>query len=238
MKKTLIIIPGWGGTQENWQSFIDLAKKDYQVVFLSLPCFGDKPCPSEIWGVDEYVDFVKNKIQDLNITKPILFAHSFGGQIASKLVVENPNLIDKLILSGAAIIRPSHTTKRIIFGIIAKIGQIIFKLPILNRFNSLAKKILYCVADSPDYNQTNGIKRKIFQKVIRENLEYLLPKIKKETLVVWGEYDKYVSLKIGKKIAQLIPNSKLKIISQGKHGLHINCPERLLKEVNNFINNK
>lgn len=238
MKKNLIIIPGWGGTRESWQKFIDLAKDSFEVFFIDMPCFGDTPCPLTVWGVEEYAEFVKNKVSELNIEKPVLLGHSFGGQVAVNLVGNYPEIFAKLILSGAAILRPSYTCKRIIFNTIAKTGKYLFSLPILNRMESFGKKVLYKVADSPDYASTTGVKREIFKKIIRQSQAGLLPQIKIPTLVVWGTLDSYVPLKQGRTIVSKIPNATFEVVIGGKHGLHIQQPENLLKIVSEFVNNK
>lgn len=232
MKQKLLILPGWGGTNETWNDFIKIAKKKYEVVCLNLPCFGDEPCPDCVWGVEDYAKFVKNKIQELNFKKPILFGHSFGGQIAVYFAAYYPELICKLILSGAAVIRHNNTIRRIVLGFFAKFGKIVLKLPIIEKFDILIKRKLYCVFNSSDYAQTSGIKRDIFKKIIRQDLTHLLPKINLSTLIIWGSCDRYTPLSDGKKIAKLIPNAKLKIIKNGKHGLHIQQPENLLKAIN------
>lgn len=232
MKKALVIIPGWGGTTKSWKNFLDLAQEDFDVHFIEMPFFGSGIIPGSVWGVEDYARFVNEKISALD--KPILLGHSFGGQIAVNMAASNSGKYSKLILSGAAALRPANSFKRVIFGFLAKAGKIVFSLPILNRFEEIAKKILYKTADAPDYNKTSGLKREIFQKIIRESQDEFLPKISIPTLVVWGSKDRYVPLIEGKKIAKLIPGAELKIIEGASHGLHINNTQELLMLVKNF----
>lgn len=234
MPQQLLILPGWDGTKKTWENFIKLAQNDFEVYCLELPCFGNEPCPNEIWGVENYADFVKQKITNLNLNKPIVLGHSFGGQVASYLAAKEPQLISKLILSGAAAIRPKLNLKRFIFGSLAKIGKIIFSLPLIKNFTAAARKLLYKLADSPDFGQISGVKREICKKVLRQDLTEELKKINTPTLVIWGSLDSYVPLSSGKKIASLIKNSRLEIIDGGKHGLHLQMPEKLYEIVKNF----
>ena len=166
MPRQLLILPGWGGTKESWQKFSQLAKNDFQVTCLELPCFGKEPCPKGIWGVEDYAVFVKDKIRELNLIKPVLLGHSFGGQVAAYLAAREPRLISRLILSGASAIRPKRGLKRAVFSLIAKLGKIFFSLPLIENFSAPARKFLYKLADSPDYGDSAGIQRKIFKKVI------------------------------------------------------------------------
>ena len=235
MARQLVILPGWGGTKESWKNFINLAQKNFQVTCLELPCFGDEPCPDKIWGVNDYAEFVKQKIQNLNLIKPIILGHSFGGQIAAHIAATSPQLISQLILSGASVLRPEKKLKRYIFSLLAKTGKIFFNLPLIKDFSAPARKFLYRLAGSPDYAATTGIKREIFKKIVRQDLTEELKLIKTPTLVVWGTLDSYVPLSTGKKIAALIPNSRLEIIVGGKHGLHLQMPEKLYQLIKDFI---
>ena len=236
MKQNLVIIPGWGGTKKSWKEFAEKAQNDFEVRCLELPCFGDAPCPQSVWGVDEYAEYVAKEIADLE--KPIILGHSFGGQIAVNLVARKNDVCSKLILSGAAVIRNENKFRQVWFLILAKIGKIIFSLPILNKTENFAKKILYKAADSPDYNKTQGIKREIFQKITRQSQKEKLQDIKVPTLVVWGSRDSYVPLKEGKIIAASIVGARLEIIKGAKHGLHINNIDELLRLVKNFAAEK
>ncbi|MBI5222174.1 MAG: alpha/beta fold hydrolase, partial [Candidatus Magasanikbacteria bacterium] len=152
-KPILIILPGWGGTKETWHNFTDLAKDFFEIEVIDLPCFGEEPCPTKVWGVEEYADFVKSKISNIKyqISKPTLLGHSFGGQIAAYFAAQNPEMIDKLILFAPALFRRKRGLRRLFFGIVAKTGKLIFKLPVIEKFDVWAKKILYKAADSPDY---------------------------------------------------------------------------------------
>jgi pimeloyl-ACP methyl ester carboxylesterase len=236
-KPILIILPGWGGTKRSWKEFIEYASKDMQVHCLELPCFGDEPCPKEVWGIEEYAQYVRDRIvQIANGEKVALLGHSFGGQVAAVVAAKNPELLSHLILSGASIYRSPRSVKRTAFGICAKVGKILFALPGLRKGRKIAQKILYKVADSPDYLQTSGIERKIFQRITRQDVSEYLPRIQAKTLVVWGEKDVYVPLKHGKMVAENISGSALEIFPQGRHGLHLCCKEELAKVIQDFSN--
>lgn len=244
MKKTLIILPGWGGTKETWATFVQIATESFDVHIIELPCFGEEPCPNEVWGVEEYSNFVKNRISEIRTcfipsvaegkSEICLLGHSFGGQVATYLVAYNPNLVDKLILSGASVFRRRKKVKQIVCGALAKVGKIIFSIPGPSKLDFVARKILYRLAQSPDYLKTNGIQREIFKKITVQNVSSELPKIKIPTLVVWGDTDTYVPIAEGKKIASGIPHAQLQIISGGTHGLHIKNTEQLFKIIKKF----
>lgn len=234
-KKILVIVPGWGGTRETWQKFIVAAADRYRMVCIELPCFGEAPCPTEVWGVAEYADFLKNKLLAVGAeaAEIILLGHSFGGVVATRLVADNPNICSRLIISGAPIIRKKGGAAKAIFWGAAKIGKIVFRLPFIEKFDIYAKKLFYRIIKS-DYNQSSGIQQEIFKKIISEDLTGILADIKIPTLVIFGDKDTYVDPGDGAKIADMIPGSQLRMIPGGRHGLHIQQPQNLLGIIQEF----
>ncbi|MFA7244805.1 MAG: alpha/beta hydrolase [Candidatus Magasanikbacteria bacterium] len=235
-KQKLIILPGWNGSKQTWSGFVSLASSDFEVEVIELPCFGEESCPSSIWGVEEYSQFVKDKIISLKQEgqSTILLGHSFGGQVASYLLSHEPNIVDKLILSGAAVYRRPESIRNKIFKFIAKSGKIVFRLPGLNKLAVFMRKLLYKSAGTGDYNKTTGIKRDIFLKITKEDVSEFLPAIKIPTLVVWGDKDSFVPVKDATLIANNIVGSKLEVIKNGTHGLHLWKKEELLNIIKSF----
>ena len=99
-----------------------------------------------------------------------------------------------------------------------------------------AKKLLYRAIKSTDYEETSGIKREIFKKIIRQDLRKILPKIKIKTLILWGEKDSYVPVRFGKKMFKLIPHSRLRIIDGANHGLHLKNKQEMSLIIKDFLN--
>jgi len=236
-KQNLIILPGWGGSHETWADFVNSAKENFEVVqVIDLPCFGSEPCPEKVWGIAEYTEFVKAKIQSLNLSdKIVLLGHSFGGQVAVNFVYKYPDAVNALILSGAAVLRPKFLTRRLIFWILAKTGKLFFKIPLIEKFDARARKFLYRAVRSQEYNESAEIKRAIFKRIIRQDLKSILSKISVPVLLLWGEKDKFTRLKYGRKIFKLIPNAKMRVFKNGGHGLHIHNREEMIAKIQKFL---
>ncbi len=233
-KQKILIIPGWNGSKETWSDFIDLLSEKYEVICFDLPCFGKELCPEQIWGIEDYAEWLKNKIMDID-GKFAVLGHSFGGQVAVYLVANYPEKFSYLILSGAAVYRPKRYLKRFVFQIIAKTGKFIFSLPLANKLQTIAQKILYRLAKSPDYISTDGIKREIFKKVIREDVSQYLGLINIPSLLVWGKKDTYIPLKYAYKIKKKLKKAELTVIKNGRHGLHLNNKKEFLSAIINFL---
>lgn len=236
----IVILPGWGGTHETWRDFMAEAEAaGLENRCIDLPCFGDSPCPKEVWGVEEYAEFVMAQVRGIEQTMPgrpiVLLGHSFGGQVATVVAAKYPERFVGLILSGAAIFRPKKTLKRFVFSCIAKTGKWIFRLPLLEKGSETAKRLLYHAADAPDYKETSGIKRDIFKKIIRQDVSLYLPSIRMQTLVLWGSHDRYVSVHDSTRIVDLLARSVVQIIPNAGHGLHLTHRQEMISFIRNFL---
>ncbi len=237
----LIILPGWGGSKQTWNDFVEIAKPHFaSVEVIELPCFGDEPCPTDVWGIEEYSRFAQSQIinRTLQIKDPnakvVVLGHSFGGQVLAHLVSHNPTICDGVIFAASSIVRENFLIKRTALGFTAKVGKGIFLLPGLKQFSGLAKKILYRASDSPDYQKTSGIQRDIYKKIIRQDQQGVLDNIILPTLVVWGDKDRMTPLKYGTMIAKRLKQARFVVIPNGTHGLHHETKNELLSAITNF----
>lgn len=64
-----------------------------------------------------------------------------------------------------------------------------------------------------------------------------LSKIKAKTLIIWGDQDPIFNLKLGERLSDSIPNSKLLIVKGSGHIPHEECFSLIEQEIINFISN-
>lgn len=253
----IILLHGWGVSSDK---YIETARQfmisasggpaaggQFSIIMPDLPGFGKSDNPPKAWGVGDYAEWLKNYAMAINLSSFVLTGHSFGGRVAIKFAAKYPEKLKTLILTGAAGIKHPPTLKTKLFFILAKIGKVIFSLPILNYLQNSAQKLLYKAAQEKDYYQTEGVMKETFKKIIDEDLAPCLEKIsahggsasggKTPTLLVWGAKDKSTPLEDGKLINKKINGSILKIIGSADHRLPYQYPQEFAKIVFEFIKN-
>ena len=225
----VILLHGWGSSLENWRNFLDIASNSkFQWIFLEMPGFGNSDDPSSPWNLDNYLDCVQKFITILNLSPKYLMAHSFGCRVSIKWLNTN-HPFSKAVFVGAAGV-PAKPSK--FKSLLKKISPYFSSL--FNKSPKL-KEIFYRVIGSPDFNSLNPLMKQTFTNVIKEDLTPKLSKISAPVLLVWGKHDTYTPIWMGKIMHSLIPNSKLVIYPNSRHGLHHTDPQKLANDAINFF---
>ncbi len=220
----IYILHGWTKDITKWNPLIkELKSNGHQVKLLKIPGLTaklDKP-----WNLSDYQAWFENEIKsERNIN---LIAHSFGGRVAIRFDVKNPNIIKKLILIDSAGVRPQDPatiTKRFVFKTLAKIGKKITSSP-------TARSALYKLARESDYYQADKVLAQTMSNIVSQDQRDELQFVKAHTLIIWGSQDKTTPLSHGRLMNKTITGSTLKIIDEAGHSPHYAHP----KEVANYI---
>lgn len=238
--ETVLILHGWGSRAENWSKVKELLEnRGYNVLAPDLPGFGKNPPPQQPWATDDYLEWVKDFCAKQNLSQFFLMGHSFGGGLAVKFADRFPEKLKGLILVAPKIRRQKNY--RYYLGLIsAKLGKIIFSLPIFSFLRPLARRVLYAVIGTRDYYKLELAKtitmKETFRNVVSEELIRCLPRIKTPALIVWGKKDDMTPIKDAHLINKMIKGSKLEVIERGEHALNLQFPEVLAQKIINFIN--
>lgn len=235
MVKNIVVLHGWASHLANWQPFVkSLKAKGYKVYQPTMPGFG-KTKTKKPWSTQDYADWLLSFLESKKLAKTILIGHSFGGQVAIQFTCLNHKKVSKLILVNSGGIRPKLTTKRAFFWILAKLGKILFSLPLIKSFASLARKLLYKAAREGDYFKASPIMKQTLTKVIKEDQKKILPAISTPTLLLWGQKDTMTPIKDGRLLHQLLPNSKLFVFKSARHGLPFTHTKKVVAKILWFI---
>lgn len=216
-----LIIHGWTYSLDRYKKISETLKsKGLNNELLKVPGLTDsidKP-----WTIDDYIDWIKNKI-DKEKGKVVLIGHSNGGRIAIAYASRYPQKLAYLILiDSAGILHDEfHFKLRLLFfSTLTKIGKKISS-------SALFKNLLYKVTGESDYNNATTDMKKTMHNLIKSDLSFYLAKISTQTLIIWGEWDKVTPLNDGKIMHKIIKNSKLHIVKGARHSPHFTHVEEV-----------
>lgn len=235
MDQHIIILHGWNSHLANWQPFNQLLRKHTSHLYQpTMPGFGESKIKTPLTTTD-YVSWLDNYISQKKLKQVVLIGHSFGGQVAIQFSATYPKKVSKLILINSAGIRPSQTPKKLFFYVSAKLGKIIFSLPLIRHFSNKAQKFLYKAAREGDYFKASPVMKQTLKLINKDDQKDNLEKITTPTLILWGKKDFITPLKEGRKIHQLLINSKLFTYSSASHGLPFQKSKAVINKILWFI---
>ena len=185
--------------------------------------FGENADMEYPYSLSDYVAEVEEYIKANKLVKPHVIAHSFGARVALKAAAKDKGLFDKIVLTGAAGLKPKRKAGYYLKKGVFKTLKLILPKEKLSRFYSC------------DYNALSPVMKESFVKIVNEYLDDLLPKIENRTLIVFGENDYETPLYMAKRLYKGISGSELKVIKDAGHFAFIDKPFRFNMEVREFL---
>ncbi|MCD7818318.1 MAG: alpha/beta hydrolase [Lachnospiraceae bacterium] len=218
-EKIAVILQGWGTSLEVYDSIAEILNRDYTVVQFDFPGFGGSDEPPVAWGVGEYGDFFCAFMEKLNISRASLIGHSFGGRVIIKLAAREslPFEISRMVLIDSGGIMPKRT---LLQKVKTKQYKVLKKLFGLKLIYFLFPEIIddwRSRQGSADYRNASPMMRQCLVKTVNEDLTELLPNIRKEVLLIWGDQDTATPLSDARVMEEKIPNSGLVLLKGAGH---------------------
>ncbi|MBO6137542.1 MAG: alpha/beta hydrolase [Lachnospiraceae bacterium] len=218
-EETAVMLQGWGTDLGVYDSVAAAINEKYKFVQFDLPGFGGSDEPPEAWNVDAYADFFCKFMSKLGIERAVLIGHSYGGRVIIKLAArgELPFEISRIVLIDSAGILPKKSFSQ---------RMRIRRYKLLK--NILNLKLVYALfpeliddwrsrQGSEDYRNASPMMKKCMVMAVNEDLTECLPKIKQETLLIWGDKDTATPISDAKLMEEKIPDAGLAVISGAGH---------------------
>ncbi|MFQ3212869.1 MAG: pimeloyl-ACP methyl ester carboxylesterase [Marivirga sp.] len=245
----IVLIHGTGASLHTFDSWADSLKKTNRVIRMDLPAYGlTGPFPNRDYSMSQYTAFLKDFLTALQVKHCIMAGNSLGGQIAWRFTLEEPNIVEKLILIDAA----GYPSK-------SKSVPIAFKL---GRSAVFSKLLIYL---TPRFLIRASIENVYFDKskvtdtVVDRYFELTLRKgnrqafvdrlnatsgpgtyndisnIQQPTLILWGAHDLLIPVENAFRFHEDLPNDTLVVLDDSGHTPMEESPNRSLVPVLNFL---
>jgi pimeloyl-ACP methyl ester carboxylesterase len=231
--KLVVLLHGWGDNSRGLAGLNTQLSEHYRVVTLDLPGFGGTQLPPGIWGLDDYASFIRDFMAKLGLTQPYaIVGHSNGGAIAIRGCARHLLKPTKLILVAASGIRNNRSPRRRLLAVVAKVGKVAtFWLP--GRYRQALRARLYGAAGS-DLLVVEALQA-TFKKIVHEDVQADAEQLALPTLLIYAENDQAVPLKFGQCYHSLIKKSRLEIIKDAGHFVHLDQPTQVQQLIEKFL---
>ena len=224
----VLILHGWGHERQYWEQIAHILPRydqNIKVVALDLPGFGGEKLPSSIRTIPHYAKWLTDYIKKNKLTDIILIGHSFGGRVAAEYTAKNPKTVKKLILYAApCIYRPTDSLKRRIA--FYKVFKHVMPHNVRKLFSSADAKAI----KNPNLSC-------VFRNIVRHDQTSILKSLTVPTLLLWGENDKMVPLRIAQEMHELISGNAFRVMPHEGHNAHLDNPTLFAGIVYDYIKN-
>jgi pimeloyl-ACP methyl ester carboxylesterase len=220
------------------------------VIRLDLPAYGlTGPFPKREYSIPNYVDFVKDFLDDLTIDHCIMAGNSLGGRIAWSFTADHPDMVDRLILIDASGYPLQPASVPIAFKL-AQIPVVQDMFTFITPRFVAAKSVENVYADKSKV--TDEIVDRYFELTLREgNRQAFIDRFKitadtaahkkiktssHPTLVLWGAEDQLIPLAVAQRFHGDLPNDTLVILDGLGHVPMEENPMKSIEPVKMFLN--
>ena len=247
----IVLIHGTASSLHTFDAWTNSLKNSNRVIRIDLPAFGlTGPFPDRNYSIANYTSFIKDFLTALKIKQCVLVGNSLGGQIAWNFTLEQPDMVEKLILIDASG-----------YPLNSKSVPIAFKLaqtPVLkNLLTFITPRFLVRPSVENVYfdtsKVTDSLVERYFELTLREgNRQALVDRfktskdisaykniknIKQPTLILWGADDLLIPVENAYRFHKDLPNDTLAILNDSGHTPMEESPIESLELVTNFLNN-
>ncbi|WP_342433322.1 alpha/beta hydrolase [Neobacillus sp. FSL H8-0543] len=242
-KPPILLIHGFASSTYTFRRIIPLLQKEFSIIAVDLPGFGrSEKSTSFIYSFQNYAKLMIECIEQFGFPNTYVVAHSMGGQIALNMALIAPEKINKIILlcsSGYV----KRSKKFLIYS---------SYLPFFEKFIHyyVGRKDVRDHLRNVFFNQNlindelihefgRPLSEKGFYKALirllrhREGdlLPHQLQDIQVPTLLIWGENDRVVPLKVGQQLVQDLPVAKLITYEKTGHLITEERPEHVFENI-------
>ena len=239
-----VVLHGLFGSGKNWRSFAGSLEDDFQVWTLDARNHGDSPHADSMsyqqMAEDVARFFVENELENV-----VLLGHSMGGKTAMQLALQFPDRIAALIVVDIAPVCYDHLHKQL------KLIEAMQELNLAAEMSrsEIEKKLALKIPEKrllsflmTNLNRQNGqFQWRIGLEQIAAGMPELLnyPELKSvfkgPVQFIGGENSAYLKFEYHALIRKYFPESRITMLDNCGHWLHVEQPAAFQKTVNEFL---
>ncbi len=188
-----------------------------------MPGFGASAPIDYPYSVGDYARWLKDFIAAEKLDRPHILAHSFGCRVALKLLAEDCEIADKLVITGGAgIVKPRSR-------------QYIRRVKRYRMVKKLFPRFAEKHFGSKEYRSLPPVMKESYKRIVNEDLRDCASRIKNKTLLVYGRDDTVTPYsEEGEIFKSLIADSEL-ILIDGGHFCFCEYPDGFNKLLTEFL---
>ncbi len=251
-RSPVVLVHGWLLSHYSWRQVIaPLVDAGHEVVALDLPGFGESDRPTVAayrYDATAFSDTLLDTLDALEIERASLCGHDLGAAVSMVTAARHPDRVDRLALIAPPVyatnLPPEAIAVRLPFA-----GRFLFRLGLARKMiRSFMEREIYVdpalvTDDWVDYvweraQRPGGVEaahqamRIVYDP---DEVAHCVAAVRAPTLIVWGELDALLSLRLGRRLHGELPGSELRVIPGCGHAPAEERPAELLAALVPFL---
>ena len=245
--RTILFVHGYCGAAYNFLPLFPFLASRCRCVAVDLPGCAGSAKPDIEYSIAFFVDFLDSFRRKLGLGRFVLVGHSMGGQISAHYAQRHPRAVEKLVLvapdglageeggwlvlarldplinAGLALTNRSFVT--------IALRTIIFHDPAM-----VSPDLVDCFAEGLLSAEGARATALITRGIIgHDPVDDVLPGLPQETLVIWGESDRLLSVRWAPRYIELLPRAELRTLPACGHVPTLEKPAETAALIGEFL---
>jgi len=217
----------------------------YRVIAFDNRGFGFSDKPATGYDNASYARLVVALLDSLHVPDAVLIGHSMGGAIAAEVAIAHPERVRGLVLIGSAGLGAREPP-------LFRVGRWPVVGPLLFAFRSrgFTERFLkatyadpgkvsdadvdqyYAPVADPEYGRAlRAVLRQFRFDALAGRLDHIAP----PTLVLWGEADRLIPIRLGRALAGGIPGAAFLSVARAGHSVQEEAPDEVNRLLIHFL---
>lgn len=226
----VVFLHGLVGLNEHWESVVDRVSSSVHCTLFELPLLQLRGSDCSVHGVARYTtDFLRQRHNE----PVVLVGNSFGGHVALRIALENPELVRGLVLAGSSgliektmvreiTVRPSREW------LVRKIGELFFDQSFMRDAD-----VDRAHRELSDRGGARAMV-KLSRSARSDHLGEKIASIEHPTLLIWGKQDVVTPPEAAEEFRARLRNSRIVWFDRCGHAPMIECSELFADALGDF----
>ena len=244
-----VFVHGLASNRLIWRRVCHGLKDDFSYHAIDLPGSGESPAPRHFqYTIEHFADVLTDFIILKDLKRLTLVGASLGAAVILVALLRNRDELAPRVRALCLIDAIAYPQDFPFFVEILRtpvLGPLAFYSPFFVKILRIPVfgRPLTAISLPPQYARYYARKRvrealiKTARLIDSEQLARYVQRLKTihlPTLVIWGRRDRVVPLRLGKRLARDLPNSRLIVIDHCGHAPHQECPAKVIAALKEF----
>ncbi len=235
-----LLIHGLGSSCRDWELQVPVFAREYGVITVDVRGHGQSDKPPGPYSIAQFSDDIAALIQALDAAPAHVIGVSMGGMIVFQLGLDHPELVRSLIIVNSA---PSFKPRGLGEKWQAQQRLLMARLLGMKKVGEILSKRMFPGPDYADIRKTFVERwaendRRAYLEAMKAILDFdisdRIAKIDAPTLIVSAD-DDYIPVAAKRAYAARMPNARVEVIPDSRHGLPVEKPEEFNRAALEFL---